>query len=242
MSMKRILVGLMVLLSWTVQAQQDDCQGLLRKVAERMRVLRQSGNVNGFEMKCRIVVTAENGEVKQEPMEVMVKGNKYHYKTGETSLYQDSKTMVVVQRAQRTVFLTKAIPDQQRQDQLTNMIKLQDSLQRHLELRQCSREFGTVKPGEGFIKMTFAPAKDIEGLGLRSITYWVAAGTPEITKIQVDYTPGSGYGIKKYELIVEKMDAGTKTEPFPGEATLMAMQGGKLRSEFKNYQLIDKRN
>jgi hypothetical protein len=221
---------------------QQECQDLFKKATDKVRSLRMMSARNAFEMTASMVATPEKGAVVQERMEVVMQGDKYKYKTNQFSLYQDKKTTVVVQKDRKSVFLTNAVSEDRRKDQFAEMMKLQDSLQEHLLLRECAREFGTVLPGVGFTKVVFVPTKKLEGLGLRSIAYWIDATAVEVKKITLEYTPGSAYGMKRYELIIEKMNAQSKTVPFPGDAAGQVMQGGKLKGDVKDYELIDKRN
>ncbi|MBT1710547.1 hypothetical protein KK062_20045 [Fulvivirgaceae bacterium PWU5] len=225
-----------------VHAQtQAECQELFTKATDKVRSLRLLSKKNAFEMTASVIVTPEKGVVVRERIEVVSLGDKYRYKTNQMELYQDAKTMVVLQHDQKSVFMTRPVGDKQRQNQFSEMMKLQDSLQQHLTIRQCTREFGTVQANVGYTKIVFVPGKKLERLGLKSVSYWIDAGTAEVKKISMDYAPGSSYGMKRYELVIEKMNAQTETEPFKGTALEQAMQQDKLKSQWKAYQLIDKR-
>jgi hypothetical protein len=239
---KTIFVVLVVHIAPCFAYGQEDCAAIFKKAIDQVRSMRLLSKNNGFEMRCRIKITPESGALVEEHVEVIALKNKYRCITSKYSLYQDATTMVVIQHDEKTVFVTRPLPDQLRKDQFTEMVKLQDSLQQHLILGNCTKEFGTVHAGEGYIKITFVPDKTIDGLGLRAITYWVELERYEVKKIAIDYTPNSGYGVKKYELIVDKINAQSTTIPFKNEALAQGMLGDKLRSEFKSYVLIDKRN
>lgn len=222
---------------------QEDCAGIFKKATDQVRSMRLlAQNRNGFEMQCRIRITPEKGAIVEEYLQVIAYKNKYKCVTSQYSLYQDASTMVVIQHDQKSVFITHPVSAELRENQFTQMITLQDSLQKHLKLGSCSREFGSVLPNEGYIRITFLPDETIDGLGLKTITYWVELRQYEVKKIMIDYTPNSGYGVKKYELVVDKMNPQSTVIPFKGEALAQGINKGKLRNEFKGYQLVDKRN
>jgi hypothetical protein len=245
MNFSKIIYSVGLLLTIHLHSQvygQEDCMAIFRKATDQVRSMRLLSKSSGFELRCRIVVTPEEGGAVHERMKVVSLNGKYQCSTGEYSLFQDEYTLVVVQHDQKSIFITKPLPEQLRQDQFTQMIKLQDSLQKRLMVKACVKEFGTVQAGEGYMKIVFVPDKKIEGLGLKSITYWIALHQYEVRKIAIDYSPDSGYGIKRYEMIVDAMNAQSTSTPFKGKALAQALKNDKLRDEFKSYQLIDKRN
>jgi hypothetical protein len=232
---------LMVLMHVKVYAQED-CMAIFKKATDQVRSMRLLSKSNGFEMSCRVVITPEKGAAMHERMKIVSSNGKYQCSTEQYSLFQDEYTLVVIQRDKKNVFITRPLPEQLQQNQFTQMIKLQDSLQQHLIVKACVKEFGTVQNDEGYMKIVFVPDKRLEGLGLKSITYWIELEEYEVKKIAIDYTSGSVYGIKRYEMIVDAMNAQSTSTPFKGKALAQALQKDKLRDEFRNYQLIDKRN
>lgn len=241
--MFRIIVLLLASHLIGVVHAQEDCAAVFRKATDQVRSMRLlAQNKNGFEMQCSIRITPETGAVVNEHLQVVAYKNKYKCITSQYSLYQDASTMVVIQHDQKSVFITHPVSAELRENQFTQMITLQDSLQKHLKLGSCSREFGSILPNEGYIRITFLPDDKIDGLGLKAITYWVELKRYEVKKIMIDYTPNSGYGVKKYELLVDKMNPQSIIEPFKNGAINQSMQKGKLKPEYTGYTLIDKRN
>jgi len=244
MRVRGVIYGIiLVWLAYTpgVVFGQSDCESVFQKAIDQVRSLRLLSRNNGFEMNCRIIVTPEKGSAVEDKLSVCSLKDKYKCVTGQYSLYQDASTMVVIQRDEKTVFITRPLPEKQRQDQFTRMIELQDSLQKHLTIKGCSREFGAVHRDKGYMKIDFIPESKLSRLGLKSITYWVELEHYEVHKISIEYIPGSGYGMKRYEMIIDTLNARSVTVPFKGTALSQVLKGDKVRSELKGYQLQDSR-
>jgi hypothetical protein len=242
MNMRKLVVLTCFVLSFCPGVNaQNDCDKQFKKALDKVKSMRLMSVKGSFEMNCLIVVTGVNGDVRKENLTVNARGEKYKYKSSQFDLYQDGKTMVVIQHERKAVFLTQPMPEQRRSNQFAELVALQDSLQRYMTLSHCEQEFGTIVPGEGLFKMTFLPDKKIESAGLKSITYWISAATHDIRKMVMDYDGKSIYGIKKYEMTVLKMNLNSTTIPFQGEALAMAVERNKLKEALKGYQVIDKR-
>src|SRR5262245_9083277 len=141
MCMQKFIFGLVVGVSVCVQAwacEQGNCLELFKKATDKVKSVRAMTVNNGLEMTGRFVVTADNGEVVQQRMEIHTLGDKYWYKTNDYSLYQDGKTMVMIQHEQRSIFLTHPLSVKMREDKFTQLMTLQDSLLKHLTLKDCS--------------------------------------------------------------------------------------------------------
>jgi hypothetical protein len=240
----QIALALLVYGAGSAQAQTSaECGELFKRVTDKVRSLRLISAKNSFQLVAYVTITPEKGPVVQESMEIVALGNRYRLKTNQYSLYQDEKTMIVVQHDQKSIFMTKPLPEKQRQNQFAEMMRIQDSLQQQLQIKGCSREFGTIQPNTGFTKIIFASTKKLEKMGYKSVAYWVHAETAEVKKISMDYLPGSTYKMKRYELVIEKMNTSAAEEPFKGEAAAQVMnRKGQLKSEFSSYQVVDKRN
>jgi hypothetical protein len=233
-----IFASLISIGSWAQQL--SECETLFRKATEKVKELR-SGGTNGFQMTGRIVVTTFDGAVYHQSLEIKFAHKKYQYLTDHLSLYQDEHSLVVVQRDQQSIFVTKPPTKKMQSNHFNDVMALQDSLGKHLRLAACSKEFGVIEKNAGYIKMTFDGNDAIRTAGLHAITYWVDTETLAVRKILIQYLSNSGSGIKTYEMIVDQMDLHYDRIPFAGEAIARILQDNKLKGEYQSYQLIDKR-
>jgi len=227
---------------WSVQAwSQADCMEQFKKIQDKTRLMRAQSGKAGFEMDCRIIVTTADGGVYKDRMTMGTRGDKYKYTSRQYALYQDNKTMVVIQHDRRMVYLSHSSPKSIREAEFADMLKLQDSLLRYMTLAGCEKEFGSVKSNEGYQKLRFIPGEKIKGAGLKSVTYWIESATEEVRKMSIDYAQNGNYRIRNYVIIIDKMNSSSTTAPFSGDAIAMAMDRGRLKAEYGAYQLIDKR-
>lgn len=239
--MKRILLLVFTFVS-VCDLTAQDCNALFKQVTEKVKRERASASSNGFDMVTRILVTMEGGEVHTEKMDVKMSGHKYQYNSLATQMYQDEKTMVVVNTKENTVFISKPLPVSMRQNQFDQMMKLQDSLVNYFVIQSCEKEWGVVEKGTGYYKMVLLPKPKVKNMGVNSIVYWVAVDKMEVRKISIYYGPENASGIKEYEMIIDRIHNSLSQAPFPESAISMVMEGTKLRSAYAGYEVIDKRN
>jgi hypothetical protein len=226
----------------SVSAQSStECNELLTRAMAKVKSTRLIATSTAFELVAQITITPEKGPPIRERMEMIALGEKYKYVTNEYRLYQDNKTMVVIQPNEKSIFMTRPLPEKTRQNQFANMIAAQDSLLQELSVRSCSREFGTVVSDAGYTKVVCVASPKLEKMGFKTVSYWIDAQTAEVKKISMDYTPGSIYKLKRYEMVIEKMSTQSVSIPFKGDALSQAMEHGKLRNEFNAFQVVDKR-
>jgi len=235
------LIGIILCLSGVIAFGQDDCLQHFTRALDKTKSLRADAEKNGFQMDCRIIVTADNGKVSQEKVSVSTQGKKFRYITAKYELYQDAQTLLVIQHDRKVVYVSHPTPEKIRETQFMEMIELQDSLRRYMSLAKCEKEFGTVHPDEGYQKIRFVPGEKLKNSILKGVTYWVETSTGEVRKIAIDYKPGSDFLIKNYVMLIDKMSTKKPVVPFSGQALAVVMTGKKMKSAYSNYQLVDRR-
>jgi len=221
--------------------ENNDCEELFKKATEKVRSLRLVGTGRGFNSVYHVIVTGEDGRVNREKVEFGALKDKYFYRTSQLDFYQDGETLVMIHHDEKVIYLTSGKGRKREEDQHSGMIRLLDSLQRYLVFQSCSREFGSVHPGKGYTHLVFNPGLKLKSSGLKSIGYWLDAEQLAVRKIMIDYTQGSGYGVRKYEMIVDEMDISPSRDPYAGTALDKVMRNNKVRQEFKSYRIVDKR-
>jgi|GEM_PF-3599944 len=243
--MKRLVLISMMLLSayyGALACENNDCEELFKKATDKVRSLRLVGTGRGFNSVYQVTVTGEDGSINREKVEFGALRDKYFYKTSQLDFYQDQKTLVMIHHDEKIIYLTGGKGRKREEDQHSAMIKLLDSLQKYLVFQGCSREFGTVHPGKGYTHVTFSPGAKLKSSGLKSIGYWLDADELAVRKIMVNYTPGSGYGVQKYEMVVDEMNISPSRDPYAGAAVDKVFRNNKVRQEYKSYRIIDKRS
>jgi hypothetical protein len=234
------IIGIALCLQSSHAFAQDDCLKRFTRVLEKTKAMRAEAG-NGFQMDCKIIVTAPDGKVSRESMSIISQGKKFRYNTSKYALYQDAETLLVIQHDRKVVYVSKPVPETLRETQFAGILKLQDSIQGYMKLIGCEREFGTVNPAEGYEKLRFVPGEEIKNSVFKAVTYWIETSKEEVRKIAVDYQANSDLPIKSYVMLINSLDTGKKDSPFEGGALTVAFTAGKLKNEFKGYQLIDKR-
>lgn len=221
---------------------QNECAAMFKRATDKAAHQRSMLNKQGFQMSCMLKITYENNTAFTDRMEIQLNGNRYAYTSRSLNLYQDDKNMVTVQHDPKMVFITRSKPAAFQETQFTQVLAVVDSLQRHIELIGCSKEFGAVKSDQGYHKVLFKPSSDLKNAGIKSLAYWINSDSEAVEKIMLEYTEGNAYGIRKYEMIVEKLDYAFSGVPFQGEALKKVMSNSNvLKPEFAGYELIDKR-
>ena len=238
--MKYRISFLLILGSFALQAQED-CTSIFNKVVANATAKRKPAAATGFDISCSVRMVNDNNVVQKDEIEMKMMGTQYYYKAGAIALYQDEQTLVIVNAENRSVFLTRPMPDLYRQNQFDQISKLQDSVLRAYEVRSCAKEYGSVDPDRGYYKLVMQPGKNVKEGAVQSAVYWVTKDELEIKKIQVHYSANAGYGIKEYEMLINHMKVGGGAKPFQGRALEQVLVGTKLKESLATYQLIDKR-
>jgi hypothetical protein len=243
MIMKRMFFIVVFNLSWLGSyAQQTDCERIFNSALEKVKSFRTISSQHGFEMACTIQITSSNGRVQRDRIEIKTWNEKYQYITDKMSLYQDEKTLVVIQKDQKSIFITRPMPKEKQQNEFYKSLSVQDSVQKHMKLRSCTNEFGAVEKHVGYLKMVYEPTEELKSSGLKSIIYWLDQERLEIKRIVINYAAEALHGLKTYDLVINRLNQKVTTSPFTGDALTKVMQGKALRAEYSGYTCTDKRN
>lgn len=217
----------------------QDCSVLFRQAYEKMRALRMSGS-ESMAVTYSVNVAARSGESHSERIEVKAHDKKSRIVSREITLYQDQHALVAIQHGSKSIFITKPIPEQMRQNQFNDLLKLQDTVFRHMTIKNCAAEkvSGFDRP---LSKVNFNLEKKLsERLGIKSVIYWMDAATIEVKKVRIDYAESNPM-VRSLEYSIEEMDLSYRQAPFAGSAVSVVMEGGKLKEKYKNYAVTDKR-
>jgi hypothetical protein len=234
--MKSILYILLVVSPITLQAQVN-CSELLEQAIEATQKVRNSPN-STFELEAQVNVIQNDGKRSIQTFSVKSNGKKFASESNDVKMFQDESSLVVIQTNPKTVFIARPASSE---NQFTQALQMIDSLKKYVTVRGCEREFGTVIKGEPVFKVTYGANSKLRSAGLESITYWIHEPTKTIKKFNVRYAPKNEFQISQYEMIISKMNYGTKVIPFGGSALEKVFSGKTLRSEFRGYELLDNR-
>jgi hypothetical protein len=220
----------------------SDCEALFKKATDKVRSLRLISVNQGFEMTGSIVVTSNKGNISTNKMQVRSFGEKYFYQTNENTLYQDEKNLVVIQKDQKSIFVTSPLAEKARQNQFAEMMKIQDSLQRYLQVKKCLRETIGADKTKTYVQINFTLKNEIRNTGLESITYWIDEAMIEVKRIRIDYDEKSGSEIRSYEMNIDKVITNYNGVVFEGQAVSKVIdKKNNLVIAYKGFTLIDKR-
>lgn len=241
--MKRLIILTIGLAgSILLSASNDDCLNLFKRITEEARAQRVSMAKSGFEMNCHVKVTQAAGQIFEDDLKVRLHAKKYHYQSKSITMYLDDRNFVAIQNDSKIIFIAKAQAAVGQKDQFTQALSIMDSLQKHMIFKSCTKEFGTVRKDEGYHKIVFAPSGEIRKAGVDGIVYWLSEAEASVKKILVRYADGNEYGLKEYELIIDKLNYKYQGDVFKGESVGRVLKNNSLLPEFKNFQLVDKRN
>jgi hypothetical protein len=192
-------------------------------------------------MICTTRVLMEDHSVYTNDMIVKAHGNKYMSSVGGVHLYQDENAMLVINVNQKAIFISSPVSAAARHKQIDQMMQMQDSLESYFTVKDCEKEWGAVEKDKGYYKLSMVPLKKLSAPGVQSITYWITAEENTVKKIKVYYLKQSASGIKEYEMRITKMTVGETINPFDGTVMNVVMEGGKLRSLYRDFSFVDRR-
>lgn len=241
--MKRLIILIVGLAgSILLSASNDDCLSLFKRVTEKARAQRVSMAKSGFEMNCHVKVTQAAGQIFEDDLMVRLHAKKYHYQSKSIVMYLDDRNFVAIQNDSKVIFIAKAQAAASQKNQFTQALSIMDSLQKHMVFKSCTKEFGTVRKDEGYHKIVFAPSGEIRKVGIDGIVYWLSEAETSVKKILIRYAEGNEYGLKEYELVIDRLSYTYGGDVFKGESVDRVLKNNALLPEFKSFQLVDKRN
>lgn len=241
MSLKYFFSICFALLSIAVSARQvSECNELFSRVIQKASTQRSNKNTN-FEFKGTVAIKQTDGRHVSDNMHVRMNSAKYSYSSAMVTIYQDEADMVTIHHAAKTILIGRAQPQELRERQFSQVLSITDSIQRHLILKECIKEYGTIKATEGYRKISFIPSEVLSNSGIKQVDYWVYEPDMSVRKIKMTYGTDNSLGILEYDFVIDVLSYAYPGNPFEGRATRKVLGDKGLLMDYKNYQLIDKR-
>ncbi|AYB29196.1 hypothetical protein [Chryseolinea soli] len=238
--MKRIVV-LIPFLFWVASVVAQDCEALFQEAYASLKKASLQPT-HGLMMKYEVNVLAVTGEQYTDVINLQMKGGRFKITSGDFTLYQDDKTMVVIQPKAETIFVTK--PSGMDKNKLQEMMALQDSLARYMTIKKCSNVSDSrIADGKPCRKMDFMlPANIEKRMGVSAVTYWIEESTRIMRKVQIIYKKRSEQPLARVDFDFREMVVDYKSQPFDGTALSKVMKGkSNPKPEYARYKIIDKR-
>jgi hypothetical protein len=241
--MTRVMGVLLVLISISAFSQSDDCRSLVRQSLDKMK--RTSASTKGgVMMEYEVnVKTVENASYTDN-IGVAIYGDKIRLASADIMLYQDSKTMVIVQKEANTIFIAQPNSRNFNRNQLDEFIKVNDSLFNSMIVKNCQLDNAVKVAGNVASKnIVFAlPAKLQQSSGIHSVSYWLDEKNLLIKKVFIQYNSGNDQQLASIDFDFKKTNYDYVSQPFEGSALGAVMTSkNSLKPEYSGYTLIDKR-
>jgi hypothetical protein len=193
-------------------------------------------NSKGTYISYSVEVVTAQGEKQVDHLTLKSVGNKSYVKSDAVTMFQDAATMVALQNTEKTIFITRPIPSEWKKAQLEGIFKVQDSLINYLNLKSCAMDMVNAKKLQ---KLVFEPKGRLKDRGVKYATYWL--DDQSVKSILIDYNK-SDY-ISSWKMTIDQFDSNYSEAPFQGSALSKVFdKSNKLRNDFRNFTLIDKRN
>ncbi|MBT1706372.1 hypothetical protein [Chryseosolibacter indicus] len=241
--MQRYLWVVVAVLMLHQVALGDDGKGLLKQVFKKMKSGPPSGS--GVFMKYAVTVKTIEGTSHEDEIEVAMFDKKIKMKSEGVTIYQDSKTMVLIRPEENTIFITSPVDADKRKNQLQYFVNLQDSLFNYLVLKSCSEDASirtfTNRPTK---KLILHLKNEIAGgIGIKSVTYWLDEENLIMKRAVLEFANDELQHIDSLLFEFSDFNYHYKTTVFNGTALAKVIddRNKKLLAEYKGYRLIDKR-
>lgn len=220
---------------------QENCQAVFDKVLDDASFYRKMVDKTGFEMSYRVRVVMKSGQVYTDQTRLKYTGDKYFLSSATTEVYRDKKDMVTIDKANRMIMVISAAASQMQVG--NSYMPFMDSIRRQTIVKSCEREFGSVKPGVGYLKIILVPKSNtfVSRQGIERAVYWVDLAKNEVSKVKVVCKADGDWTIRDYEVVIDEVKYEVKGEAFQGSAIARVTNGGRVLSTFSAYKFIDKR-
>jgi hypothetical protein len=222
--------------SWFGFEQETDCADRLPKVYENYRQ-KQKGATG---LKAIYEVNSVSRDDLKQTEKVVVKINKLTawVSSSSTELWQDENNLVVVNKTDRMVFITRPRGKLMEEYFIGRITAFQDSLVRHLIPSGCSRICVDQQKQVNLTYANYSVSKPfVEATGLTALDYWFTDDN-FIKKIHMTY--GEEYPLKDLECNIMEMDFGYSQRPFSGTARAQVLdKNGVLKQIYAGFKLMD---
>lgn len=237
-----VLLCVVFFFSFSGVVRAQDCLKLFTSAFQKMKTLPESGS--GISMKYAVQVEMTDGTIHTDNIEMNILNKRVKIVSNDFIIYQDVKAMVVIHPEANTIFMTAPADMATQNSQLQGILVLQDSLLKHMVLKSCVAEkTRNAKGNQIYKKMTFQlPVLAQSDFPISSIMYWIEQVNGSIRKIQLDYKEKEDQEVKSIAFEFQEMSNQYQDSPFEGTAVARVLDAKNgLRTEYKNYSLIDKR-
>jgi hypothetical protein len=218
----------------------DDCMTLFRQAYDKMISLYEQKGDKGMAMLYKVEAVGKDDKMNSDVVEMKSYNKKSTIISQKVMVYQDEQNIVAIQPSNKSIFISRPLPESVRQSQMENVFKLQDSLSHYMTLKSCTT--GALKKnGKPLKKLNFQlTATKQEKFGITSLNYWINEKEVRVVKIQLEYAQSRPLKTSSYT--IESFNGDYKGSPFEGSAVGIVMtKGNKLKENYKGYNVIDKR-
>ena len=193
-------------------------------------------NSKGILINYSVEMVTDQGQKQREHLILKSTGSKSMIKSGLVTVFQDVATMVALQSDEKTIFITRPIPATWKKAQLAGILNVQDSLIAYLSLKSCSAD---LLNGKSVQKIVFDVKGRLKNTGVNTVSYWI--DDQSMKSILIEYNETRP--IKSWRVFIEQLDTSYSSDPFQGSAISQALdKNNKVKKDFYNYKVIDKRN
>lgn len=196
----------------------------------------------GLSLKYNVTVLTAAGQQYSDNIALEMKDKRFKVISSDVSVFQDEKTMVVIQPAQKVIFMTKPTPAMGN-NQWQNLIALQDSLVANLIVKSCV-DVVDLKIAKGPCKKIdlMLPMRIQQNMGVTSVTYWIEEREATIRKVQIVYAKRSEQPLSRLDFEFREMNFNYRATPFAGTALSLVMENrSNMKASYKDFKVIDKR-
>jgi len=217
----------------------QDCKAEVQLAYSQIRVLSEPAMAFSIEYA---VNTEDWDELCQKEItSIRKKNNKIKVYTRGVELYQDDLSLVVINLADQSVFISNPVQTSVKKDQLTVLTTMLDSLFKYMEVQECETICVDNAKNLTHRKIAFSTSEPIRATySIHKITYWLVENENRIKRIKLEYLPEAELKSLEFELL--EINSTYKESPFQKNAKDQVLdKEGRLLPAYRHFELTDKR-
>ncbi|HYF68640.1 MAG TPA: hypothetical protein VD884_10910 [Ohtaekwangia sp.] len=243
MKQGRLVVAIIiVLLNWPAAGYTQDCLSVFRQAYGKMKNFSHDSH-DGLLLKYSVHVETTTGENYSDFINLEMRQKRVKVVSSDFTVFQDEKTMVVIQPEAKVIFMTRPVAESLRQNQLAAFMKLQDSIYKYMKVRSCGIDPAVKDNGGNSTQriMFQLPIGVQEASGVTTVTYWVDASQLAIKRLKLTYGSSSSL-YKAVSFHFDQVDDKYVGVPFDGSALSRVMEGkSRIKERYRHFEMIDQR-
>ena len=238
--MKTKLLSVFFLLGMFSTSAQD-CHELFKTAFAKMKASAAQAT-KGMSLKYNVQVQTASGEQYSDIISLEVKNKRFKVVSAQATIFQDDKTMVVIQPEEKVIFMSKPTSTVG-SSRWADIVALLDSLVKHMIVKNCAVATDLTTANGLCRKIDFKlPTRIQEKMGITSVTYWIEENDATIRKVQIVYAKRVNQRLARLDFEFREMNFDYRSTPFEGTALGIVMEGrSNMKASYKNFKLIDNR-